>query len=115
MINRFNMDQQTNTPESDKTNPDKSTVNSNAYNSLPLVLQTTLNNIIHGLAQKEEDYTASQFKENFVRNLGNLTQDQLNYFVGNMMTLIAISDSAPQDEKLDVDKNFISFLIKLFY
>jgi hypothetical protein len=69
----------------------------------------------YGIAQKEE-LDSYEVKKKLVSNVNKLAPQDLNYLVTQMSLLI--DKSVNQNEDIDdntVEKDFISFLIKLYY
>jgi len=68
-----------------------------------------------GIAQKEE-LDSYELKQKLVQNINMLSAEDLNYLQTQMEMLI--QKSVHENEEIDdknVDKNFVSFLIKLYY
>jgi hypothetical protein len=82
---------------------------------LPINIISTLDNIAYGIAQKE-NLDSMNIKTKMVKKINKLSQKDTEYLVGNMAILI--DKSTQQNEVID-DKNtkkeFISFLIRLYY
>lgn len=69
----------------------------------------------YGIAQKEE-MDSFEVKQRLVKNINKLAPQDFNYLVEQMSILI--DKSVNQEETIDdnnVEKDFISFLIKLYY
>jgi len=69
----------------------------------------------HGIAQKEE-IDSFEVKQKLVENVNKLTAANFKYLEVEMDNLI--HKSIQEDETIDdktVEKDFISFLIKLYY
>ena len=69
----------------------------------------------YGIAQKEE-LDSYEVKQRLVKNINKLAPQDLNYLVQQMSILI--DKSVNQNESIDdnnVEKDFVSFLIKLYY
>jgi len=69
----------------------------------------------HGIAQKEE-IDSFEVKQKLVENVNKLTTANFKYLEVEMDNLI--HKSIQEDETIDdktVEKDFISFLIKLYY
>ena len=69
----------------------------------------------YGIAQKE-DLDTSDVQSLMVKNINRLSQKDAEYLVGNMAILI--DKSVQQNETIDdtnTQRDFISFLIKLYY
>lgn len=76
---------------------------------------TTLDNIAFGIAQKEA-LEAFEVKQKVVENIDRLSAEDLDYLQTQMEMLIqkSVHDEEEIDDK-NVDKNFVSFLIRLYY
>jgi ABC-type bacteriocin/lantibiotic exporter with double-glycine peptidase domain len=86
-----------------------------AFNNLPPHLISTLDNMAFGIAQKE-DKDAYEIKQKLVANINKLAPADLDYLITQMSMLI--EKSVHENEEIsdkNVDKNFISFLIRLYY
>ncbi|MCK5109932.1 MAG: hypothetical protein KAQ94_00305 [Arcobacteraceae bacterium] len=87
----------------------------NIYDSLPLDIVGTLDNMAHGIAIKER-LDPMDVKTKMVTNINKLTQNKAEFLVASMSILI--DRSTQHNETID-DKNtkkeFISFLISLYY
>ena len=82
---------------------------------MPPHIVTTLDNMAFGIAQKEE-LDSFEVKQKLVENINKLAPGDLDYLVEQMSLLI--EKSVHQNEAIDdnnVDKSFITFLIKLYY
>lgn len=69
----------------------------------------------HGIAQKEE-LDSYEVKQTMVTNINKLSEHDIEYLKEQMSLLI--EKSVHNGETIDdnnVDKNFISFLIRLYY
>jgi hypothetical protein len=85
------------------------------FNTLPPHIITTLDNMAYGIAQKEE-VDSLEVKQRLVQNINRLTEQDVVYLI-NQMTLL-IEKSVHHNETIDdktVEKDFVTFLIKLFY
>jgi len=85
------------------------------FNTLPSHIMTTLDNMAFGIAQKEQ-LDSFDVKQNLVINVNKLTDADLKYLIDQMAMLI--EKSAQDNETIsdkNVEKDFVSFLIKLFY
>jgi len=85
------------------------------YNTLPPHLISTLDNMAHGIAVKE-NLDAYEVKQKLVQNIDRLTENDYQYLQEQMAILI--NKSVHENEEItdkNVDKNFITFLIKLYY
>lgn len=86
-----------------------------AFNELPEYIISTLDNMAYGIAQKENT-DSFETKQKLVSNINKLSPSDINYLVNQMSILI--DKSVNQNETLDdqtVEKDFISFLIRLYY
>ena len=64
----------------------------------------------------KEDTDAYDVKQTLVANINKLSPQDINYLVEQMSMLI--SKSVHENEEIsdkNVDKNFVSFLIRLYY
>lgn len=89
--------------------------NSPIFNTLPPHIITTLDNMAYGIAQKEE-IDSLEVKQRLVKNINILSQEDVNYLV-NQLTML-IEKSVHHNETIDdktVEKDFVTFLIRLFY
>jgi len=85
------------------------------FNILPPHIISTLDNMAYGIAQKE-GFDSFETKQKMVNNINKLYKQDLNYLVEQLSILI--DKSVNQNETIDdknVDQNFISFLIRLYY
>jgi len=85
------------------------------YNSLPPHIISTLDNMAFGISQKE-DIDAFSIKQKLVQNIDKLMPKDLEYLQEQMGILInkSVHDNEEISDK-NVDKNFITFLIRLYY
>ena len=85
------------------------------FNTLPPHIITTLDNMAYGIAQKEE-IDSFEVKSRFVENINRLTKQDVSYLVEQMTILIekSVHENATIDDKT-VEKDFVTFLIRLFY
>jgi hypothetical protein len=85
------------------------------FNTLPSHIMTTLDNMAFGIAQKE-DLDSFEMKQKLVINVNKLSDADMKYLVDQMSMLI---EKSAQDNEIisdkNVEKNFVSFLIRLFY
>ncbi len=85
------------------------------FNTLPSHIMTTLDNMAFGIAQKE-GLDSFEIKQKLVTNINKLSDLDMKYLVDQMSMLI---EKSAQDNETISDKNvekaFISFLIRLFY
>ena len=73
--------------------------------------------MVYQLAQKDKDVTIESAKNNLMININKLTQQEVNNFVLQMTYFINKSNETP-DGKLgegEISKDFVGFLIRLFY
>lgn len=73
--------------------------------------------MVYALSQKDPDITIEQTKNNLVTNINRLTKQELDQFILQMTYFINKSNDA-HDGKLEegeVTKDFVGFLIRLFY
>ena len=85
------------------------------YDFLPPELRGTLDSMALGIATKEE-LDVMIVKEKMVKNINKLTSERAEFLVGSMTILI--HKSTQDEEKIDdtnTQKEFISFLISLYY
>ncbi|MBD3841171.1 MAG: hypothetical protein IE909_04690 [Campylobacterales bacterium] len=85
------------------------------YDKIPIHIATTLDEMAFGISQKES-LDSYEVKQKMVNNLNKLSIPDFNYLVDQMGRLI--DRSVNNDETIDensVEKDFISFLIKLYY
>jgi len=68
-----------------------------------------------GIAQKEE-LDSYEVKQKFVENVNKLSAEDLKYLESQMENLIhrSVQDNEAIDDN-NVEKNFITFLIRLYY
>jgi hypothetical protein len=85
------------------------------YNSLPVDIRTTLDDMSYGIAIKE-NLEPFIVKQRMVSKLNMLPNDKAIYLVENMAQLIYMSVQENQtiDDK-NVQKQFLDFLISLYY
>ncbi len=82
---------------------------------MPIDIVGTLDSMAHGIAIKE-GFNPMDIKTQMVNNINKLTQKDAEYLVSNMAVLI--DKSTQQNETIDdknTQKEFITFLINLFY
>jgi len=85
------------------------------FNSLPTHIMSTLDNMAFGIAQKE-NLDSFEVKSKMVNNINKLSPADVEYLKKQMNELI--HRSVEEQEILNndnVEKNFISFLIRLYY
>jgi len=82
---------------------------------LPIDIRGTLDNMAHGVAM-QEGLDSMSVKNKMVNNINRLTDKKAEYLVSNMAILIDKSLNAGEsiDDK-NTQKEFISFLISLYY
>ena len=82
---------------------------------MPSHIITTLDNMAFGIAQKEE-LDSYEVKQKLVENINKLTAQDLAYLELQMNNLIekSVHDNETIDDN-NVEKDFISFLIRLYY
>ncbi len=85
------------------------------FNTLPPHIITTLDNMSYGIARKE-GIDSFEVKQRLVQNINTLTGQDVNYLVEQMTMLIekSVHDNETIDDKT-VEKDFVTFLIRLFY
>lgn len=73
--------------------------------------------MVYGLAQKDPNVTIEKTKENLVKNINKLTKQELDQFVLKMTYFINKSNEMPNGklEEGEITKDFVGFLIRLFY
>ncbi len=82
---------------------------------MPVDIIGTLDSMAYGIATKE-GLEPMAVKTKMVNNINRLPQKEAEYLVANMAILI--DKSTQQNETIDdknTEKNFISFLIRLYY
>lgn len=87
----------------------------NNYDEIPIHIVGTLDDMAFGISQKE-GLDSFEVKQKLVENVNKLSPADLNYLVEQMSILI--DKSVNQNETIDdktVQKDFISFLIRLYY
>lgn len=87
--------------------------NKSIFNSLPTHVISTLDNICYGIATKE-NLDNFDVKQKLVNNINRLLEKDVEYLVEQISLLIDKSDNEDITEN-NVEKDFISFLIKLYY
>jgi len=85
------------------------------FNTLPPHIITTLDNMAYGIAQKEE-IDSFEVKSRLVESINRLTKQDVSYLVEQMTILTekSVHENATIDDKT-VEKDFVTFLIRLFY
>jgi hypothetical protein len=92
----------------------QSNINPN-YDSIPIDIRTTLDDMAFGIAQKE-NLDTMDVKNRFIKNVNSLTSQRAEFLVGSMAILIKKSlDDGEQITEENTQKEFISFLISLYY
>ncbi len=92
-----------------------SQANNSIFNDLPPHIISTLDNMAFGIAQKE-NIDSFEIKQKLVDNINNLSPENVNYLLEQMSILI--DKSVHNGETItddNVEKKFITFLIKLYY
>lgn len=85
------------------------------FNTIPSHIMITLDNIAFGIAQKE-GFDSFEVKQTFVGNVNKLSDAELAYLIDQMSILI--EKSSQNNEEINdknVEKDFVTFLIRLFY
>ena len=85
------------------------------YNSLPFDIRLTLDTMALGIANKEK-LDVMEVKKKMVNKINNLSEQKAYYLIANMAELIhkSTQENKQIDDK-EVSKEFISFLINLYY
>jgi len=86
-----------------------------AFGTLPSHIITTLDGMAFGIAQKE-NLDSFEVKQKMVSNINKLAPADIEYLKTQMSILV--DKSVHNNETIDdnnVDKDFISFLIRLYY
>jgi hypothetical protein len=89
--------------------------NKSSFNELPPHIISTLDNMAFGIAQKE-NLDSFDVKQKLVANINKLAPSDIDYLVTQMSILI--DKSVNNEETINdtnVEKDFISFLIRLYY
>ena len=85
------------------------------YNSLPIDIRTTLDDMAYGIATKE-NLEPFIIKQRMVSKLNMLHDEKAKYLIENMAILIHKSTQEKEEiSDQNVSKDFVSFLISLFY
>ena len=90
-------------------------VNKSLFNDLPQHIISTLDNMAFGIAQKE-NMDSFDVKKKLVANINKLSPGDIDYLTTQLSILFDKSVNNQEtisDE--NVEKNFVSFLIKLYY
>lgn len=85
------------------------------YNSLPVDIRGTLDDMAFGIAQKE-NLEPFKVKQKMVNKVNMLHEERAIYLVENLAILI--EKSTQQNEEIsdkNVQKDFVTFLINLYY
>lgn len=85
------------------------------FNTLPPHIITTLDNMAFGISQKES-IDSFEVKQRLVKNINTLSPQDVSYLVDQLTMLI--EKSVHENETIDdktVEKDFVTFLIRLFY
>ena len=87
------------------------------FDSLPSHIIVTLDNMAFGIAQKEgEPRDSFTIKQSLVSNINRLSEKDFNYLTEQLSILI--DKSVHQNEQIsdkNVEKDFVSFLVRLYY
>ncbi len=89
--------------------------NKSSFNEMPQNIISTLDNMAYEIAQKE-DLDSFDVKQKLVTNINKLVDKDVEYLVNQMSILI--DKSVHEEESItdkNVEKDFISFLIRLYY
>ncbi|MEA3554063.1 MAG: hypothetical protein U9R39_06660 [Campylobacterota bacterium] len=89
--------------------------NKSLFNDLPQHIMSTLDNMAFSIAQKENT-DSFEVKQKLVTNINNLSPNDIDYLINQMSILI--DKSVNNEETINdenVEKEFISFLIRLYY
>jgi hypothetical protein len=82
---------------------------------LPVDIRTTLDDMAYGIAMKE-NLEPFIIKQRMVSKLNMLHEDKAHYLIENMAILIHKSTQESEEiSDKNVSKEFISFMISLFY
>jgi len=87
--------------------------NKSIFNSLPTHIISTLDNISYGIATKES-IDSFEVKQKLVNNINKLLEKDVEYLTEQLSLLIEKSDNEDITDQ-NVERDFISFLIKLYY
>lgn len=87
--------------------------NKSIFNSLPTHIISTLDNIAYGIATKES-IDSFEVKQKLVNNINKLLEKDVEYLTEQLSLLIEKSDNEDITDQ-NVERDFISFLIKLYY
>ncbi|MEA3315696.1 MAG: hypothetical protein U9Q30_07580 [Campylobacterota bacterium] len=87
--------------------------NKSIFNGLPTHIISTLDNISYGIATKEK-LDSFEVKQKLVNNINRLLDKDVEYLIEQLSLLIDKSDNEDITEE-NVERDFISFLIKLYY
>ncbi len=93
----------------------ESQAKNNNYDTIPIHIVGTLDDMAYGIA-KQEELDSYEVKQKLVNNINKLAPQDMNYLINQMSILI--DRSVNQNEEINdntVEKDFISFLIKLYY
>ena len=85
------------------------------FNTLPMSIISTLDNMAFGIAQKEE-MDSFEVKTKMVENINKLAPADVEYLKKNMVELL--HRSVENNETItneNVDMSFVNFLIRLYY
>ncbi len=89
--------------------------NKSLFNELPQHIISTLDNMAFGIAQKE-DTDSFDVKQKLVSNINKLSPQDIDYLTNQMSILLdkSINNEETISDK-NVEKDFITFLIRLYY
>ena len=89
--------------------------NKSLFNELPPHIISTLDNMAFGIAQKE-DTDSFDVKQKLVANINKLSPKDIDYLTNQMSILLdkSINNEETISDK-NVEKDFITFLIRLYY
>ena len=88
---------------------------SSVYNTIPVDIRTTLDDMAYGIAMKE-NLEPFIVKQRMVSKLNMISKDDIVFLLENLSLLIqkSVHDGETIDDK-NVSKDFVSFLIGLYY
>lgn len=89
--------------------------NKSLFNDLPQHIMSTLDNMAFSIAQKENT-DSFEVKQKLVTNINNLSPNDIDYLINQMSILIdkSVNNEETNNDE-NVEKEFISFLIRLYY
>ena len=88
--------------------------NKSLFNELPHHIISTLDNMAFGIAQKE-NLDTFDVKQKLVANINRLAKDKFDYLVDQMELLIYKSANDEEINDKSVEKDFVTFLVRLYY